>query len=226
MLVTIDSVLTPQELVEIRDRLLQADWAQGVSAGSQARLAKNNLQIPEDSDVLQDLRIMVMRALNRSQMLMTAALPFKILPPNFNRYTGETNSYGAHTDSTLRPLPDGSYLRTDVSATLFLSEPEEYEGGELSIEDTYGKRLIKLSAGSLVVYPSGSIHEVRPVTAGERLACYLFMQSLVKDTEHRRHLFEMDMALMRLRQKYGDDEADLIRLTGLYNNLLRRWSEC
>lgn len=118
------------------------------------------------------------------------------------------------------------YLRTDVSATLFLSRPEEYDGGELTIEDTYGRHRVKLKAGSLVVYPSGSIHEVAPVTRGERLACYMFMQSLVKDTESRRHLFEMDMALISLRHRYGNDDADLVRLTGLYNNLIRRWSEC
>ncbi|MDZ7751123.1 MAG: Fe2+-dependent dioxygenase [Gammaproteobacteria bacterium] len=226
MVVTIDNVLTPEELAAVRDRLREANWSQGISAGPQARLAKQNQQLAEDSPVLPELRATVMRALNRSTLLITAALPYKILPPNFNRYTGATNRYGLHTDSTLRPLPDGSYLRTDVSATLFLSEPEDYAGGELSIEDTYGTHRVKLSAGSLVVYPSGSIHEVTAVTGGERLACYMFMQSLVKDTENRRHLFEMDMALMALREQYGDDEAHLVRLTGLYNNLVRRWSEC
>ncbi len=226
MVVTIDNVLTPEELASLRGRLRKANWSQGISAGAQAKLAKQNQQLPEDSPILPELRATVMRALNRSSLLITAALPYKILPPNFNRYTGATNRYGLHTDSTLRPLPDGSYLRTDVSATLFISRPEEYQGGELSIEDTYGNHRVKLPAGSLVVYPSGSIHEVTAVTSGERLACYMFMQSLVKDTEHRRHLFDMDMALMALRQRYGDDEPDLIRLTGLYNNLVRRWSEC
>lgn len=226
MVVTIDHVLNPEELAAIRGQLAEAVWAEGVSAGPQALLAKRNQQLPEDSEILRDLRILVMRALNRSHLLVTAALPFKIMPPNFNRYTGETNRYGLHTDSTLRPLPDGSYLRTDISATLFLSEPDEYDGGELSIEDTYGRHRVKLAAGSLVVYPSGSIHEVTPVTGGERLACYMFMQSLVKDQESRRHLFEMDMALMALRERYGDDDPQLVQLTGLYNNLLRRWSEC
>ncbi|MDZ7768816.1 MAG: Fe2+-dependent dioxygenase [Woeseiaceae bacterium] len=161
--------------------------------------------------MLPELRAIVMRALNRSSLLITAALPYKILPPNFNRYTGAHNHYGPHVDNTLRPLPDGSYLRTDVSATLFLSAPDEYDGGELSIEDTFGTHSVKLNAGSLVIYPSGSIHEVKPVTQGERLACYMFIQSLVKDVESRRHLFEMDMALMSLRERYGDDDADLIR---------------
>lgn len=226
MLVTIDDVLNPQELAAVHELLARARWAERQSAGSQAALAKHNLQIPQDCDTLVDLRGLVMRALNRSSTLMAAALPYKILPPNFNRYTGQTNRYGWHTDSTLRYLPDGSCLRTDVSATLFLSNPDDYDGGELAIEDTCGTRLIKLSAGSLVLYPSGFIHEVTPVTRGERLACYMFMQSVVKDPESRRHLYEMDLALMSLRQKYGDADPDLVRLTGHYNNLLRRWSEC
>ncbi|MDZ7768779.1 MAG: Fe2+-dependent dioxygenase [Woeseiaceae bacterium] len=167
-----------------------------------------------------------MRALNRSSLLITAALPYKILPPTSTAIPAPHNHYGPHVDNTLRPLPDGSYLRTDVSATLFLSAPHDYEGGELSIEDTFGTHSVKLNAGSLVVYPSGSIHEVRPGDRGERLACYMFIQSLVKDVESRRHLFDTDMALMSLRERYGDDDADLIRLTGLYQNLVRRWSEC
>ena len=226
MIVTIDHVLTAEELAEIRRRLAGATWATGVSAGVQARMVKDNQQLPDDSPLLPELRAIVLRALNRSSLLLTAALPYKILPPNFNRYTPEFPSYGLHTDSTLRPLPDGSWLRTDVSATLFLSDPGEYDGGELTIEDIYGRHQVKLQAGSLVVYPSGSIHEVTPVTRGERLACYMFMQSLVKDTESRRLLFEMDMALISLRHRYGNDDVDLVRLTGLYNNLLRRWSEC
>lgn len=226
MLVTIDNVLTSEELTAIRSQLFSVNWAQGISAGPQAKLAKHNQQVPEDALQLGEMRKVVMRALNRCEKLISAALPFKILPPNFNRYTGDTNFYGPHTDSTLRPLPDGSYLRTDISATLFLSEPEEYEGGELQIEDFYGSHKVKLNAGSMVVYPSGSVHEVLPVTSGQRLACYMFMQSLVKDTEQRRHLFDMDLALMALRGRYTEADPDLIRLTGLYNNLVRRWSEC
>ena len=226
MLVTIDDVLTPEELLQVRDQLANAPWAAHQSAGPQAMLAKHNLQIPEGSEVLKGLRLTVMRALNRSSKLMSAALPHKIVPPNFNRYSVENNRYGWHTDSTLRYMPDGSCLRTDVSATLFLSDPSDYKGGELVIEDTYGSHKVKLAAGSLVVYPSGSIHEVTPVQDGERLACYMFMQSVVKDAGCRRHLYDMDLALMALRQKCGEEQPELIRLTGLYNNLLRRWSEC
>jgi len=226
MLVTIDAVLTPAELQQVRDQLAKAPWAQNQSAGPQALLAKHNLQIPEGSEALKALRLTVMRALNRSAKLMSAALPNKIVPPNFNRYTVDNNRYGWHTDSTLRYLSDGSCLRTDVSATLSLSDPADYEGGELVIEDTYGEHKVKLAAGSLVLYPAGSIHQVTPVTQGERLACYLFMQSVVKDTGCRSHLYEMDLALMALRQKHGEEQPEVIRLTGLYNNLLRRWSEC
>ncbi len=226
MLICIDQVLNATELARLRELAMQAPWAAGESAGPQARLAKHNLQIPEHAEVLQEMRLTVMRALNRSPTLLSAALPLKVLPPNFNRYTPEHSHYGWHTDSTLRWLPDGSCLRTDLSATLFLSPPDEYQGGELCIEDTYGQPQVKLEAGSLVLYPSGAIHEVQPVTRGERLACYMFIQSAVKDTECRRHLYEMDVALRALRAKCGEDDADVIRLTGSYNNLLRRWSEC
>jgi PKHD-type hydroxylase len=226
MVVCIEDVLAAQEIATLRAQLAQAPWGGGLSAGPQARVAKRNLQVPEDAPQLREMRLLVMRALNRSPLLLSAALPLKILPPNFNRYTVEHPSYGWHTDSTLRWLPDGSCLRTDVSATLFLSDPADYDGGELAIEDTYGEQRVKLPAGHLVLYPSGSIHEVRPVTRGERLACYLFMQSVVRDAEQRRHLYEMDLALMALRGRLGEADAELIRLTGLYNNLMRRWSEC
>jgi len=226
MLVTFDGILTAEELGAARAQLTQAPWSGGLSAGPQALAAKKNLQIPEDWQGLTDLRRLVMRALNRSPLLLSAALPNKVVPPNFNRYTPQNSHYGWHTDSTLRYLPDGSTLRTDISATLFFSEPEDYDGGELHIEDTYGSHRVKLPAGSLVVYPSGSIHEVTPVTRGERLACYLFMQSVVKDTECRRQLYEMDLALMDLRQRMGESDPALVRLTGLYNNLVRRWSDC
>jgi len=226
MIVSFERVLTAAELVATREQLARASWSAGLSAGPQALLAKHNEQLAESCQQLPELRQRVMRALNRNAQLLSAALPLKILPPNFNRYADTRNYYGPHTDSTLRPLPDGSYLRTDISATLFLSAPESYEGGELAIEDIYGTHHIKLAAGSLVIYPAGSIHEVKPVRSGERLACYMFMQSLVRDTEQRRHLYEMDLALMALRARHGEAEPVLVRLTGLYNNLLRRWSDC
>jgi len=226
MVVCFDAILGPDELSTIRRLLAGAGWATGQSAGPQAALVKNNQQLPESAAPLRDLRLLVVRALNRSPELLSAALPNKILPPNFNRYTGAHNAYGAHADATLRNLPDGSWLRTDVSATLFLSDPETYDGGELTIEDTYGHHRLKPAAGSLVIYPSGSVHEVRPVSRGERLACYFFIQSVVKSTEHRRYLYDMDCALRRLRARLGEAEPDVVRLTALYNNLVREWADC
>lgn len=226
MLVTFDDVLSRDELAAMRARLAAAPWAGGLSAGPQALAVKHNLQAPEEWEGLAESRRVVMRALNRSPFLLSAALPNKVVPPNFNRYTPEHSHYGWHSDNSLRYLPDGSTLRTDISATLFLNAPDEYDGGELCVQDTYGIHRVKLPAGSMVIYPSGSIHEVTPVTRGERLGCYLFMQSVVKDTECRRHLYEMDMDLMELRSRLGNADPTLVRLTGLYNNLLRRWSEC
>ncbi|GAB4042416.1 MAG: Fe2+-dependent dioxygenase [Rubrivivax sp.] len=225
MIVVIDQVLRPDELAALRGQLAGMPWAGGQSAGAAAAEVKHNLQVPEDAPGLRELRLTVMRALNRHPQLISAALPNKILPPNFNRYGGQSNTYGWDFDNTLRNLPDGSWLRTDVSGTLFLSEPHEYEGGELQIEDTYGTPALKLPAGSLVLYPSGSIHRVSPVTRGERLACYFFLQSLVKDAAQRKALYEADQALTRLRERLGAGDADVLRLTALYHNLLRAWAE-
>jgi len=155
----------------------------------------------------------------------TAALPLKILPPFFNRYGGDSNHYGFHTDNAMRGMPDGSgYVRADVSATLFFSEPEDYDGGLLTVDDTFGRHGVKLKAGSLVVYPSSSIHEVSPVTRGERVACFMFMQSMVRDAGQRRMLYDLDMALLDLREEIGETEP-VVRMTGIYHNLLRRWAD-
>lgn len=226
MLLTIADVLTPDELATARALLARAPWVSGrVTAGTQAAAAKQNLQVPEDAPQLPELRRLVLGALHRNALFFSAALPLKILPPFFNRYAGSDNHYGYHTDNAMRPLPDGSgYVRADVSATLFLSAPEDYDGGELVIEDTFGTHGVKLKAGSLVVYPSSSIHQVTPVTRGERLACFLFLQSMVRDPGQRRLLFDMDMALVDLRTCSGETDA-AVRLTGVYHNLLRRWAE-
>lgn len=226
MLITIDNVLTAEELALGRQLLGEAQWASGqITAGTQAAVAKNNLQLPENSPQLALLRQMVLGALNRNAMFFTAALPLKILPPFFNCYSGDSNYYGYHTDNAMRAMPDGSgYVRADVSATLFLSEPDEYEGGLLTIEDTFGAHGLKLKAGSMVVYPSSSIHQVSPVTSGQRLACFMFMQSMVRDPGQRRTLFDMDMALLQLREQYGEIDP-VVRLTGTYHNLLRRWAD-
>lgn len=226
MLLQVPNVLNTEELAEARRLLADADWVDGrVTAGTQAALVKNNQQLPENAPQIVALRRLVLMALNRNAMFFTAALPSKILPPFFNRYSGETNHYGFHVDNAMRMPPDGGgYVRADVSATLFLSEPDEYEGGELTIDDTFGKHGLKLKAGSMVVYPSSSVHQVSPVTKGERVACFMFIQSMVRDAGQRRLLYDMDMSLMELRQTLGETEA-VVQLTGTYHNLLRRWAE-
>jgi PKHD-type hydroxylase len=227
MLVTIDNVLTQEELAAARDLLARSCWESGlITAGPQAAQVKNNQQLPEGAEHLPALRHLVLGAVNRAPIFFAAALPLKILPPFFNRYAGEANTYGFHTDNAMRLVPDrpGTYVRADVSATLFFSDPEDYEGGELTIEDTFGMHGVKLKAGSLVVYPSSSIHAVMPVTGGERLACFMFIQSMVRDPGQRRLLYDMDMALLKLRQDVGETDP-VVRLTGAYHNLLRRWAE-
>ncbi len=225
MLITLDPLLSADELATAKSLLADARWIDGrITAGSQAAQAKNNQQLAEDEPQLPDLRRLVMQALSRNATFFAAALPLKILPPFFNRYAGSTNTYGAHVDGAMRQAPDGSYLRADLSATLFLSDPDSYEGGELQIADTFGTHRIKLPAGSLVLYPSSSVHLVTPVTRGERLASFLFMQSMVRDDNQRRLLYDMDMALLQLRETVGETDA-VVTLTGTYHNLLRQWAD-
>ena len=226
MLLQIPNVLNGEEILKAKKLIAEAQWVDGkVTAGTQAATVKNNQQLPESAPQIMALRQLVLVALNRNALFFTAALPSKILPPFFNCYSGETNHYGFHVDNAMRMMPDGSgYVRADVSATLFLSEPEDYEGGELIIEDTFGRQSVKLKAGSLVVYPSSSVHEVTAVTKGARMAYFMFIQSMVRDAEKRRLLYDMDMSLMQLRHTLGETEA-VVHLTGVYHNLLRRWAE-
>ncbi len=226
MLTCINDVLTPEELAATRGLLGQSSWVNGaVTAGKQAAQAKSNQQLAEDAQHLPQLRHIVLGALNRSALFFSAALPLKVLPPLFNRYAGDANHYGKHVDGAMhRPAQGNGYVRADVSATLFLSEPDEYDGGELAIEDTFASHKIKLKAGSMVVYPSSSVHQVTAVTRGQRIACFMFMQSMVRDAEQRRLLFDMDMALLQLRQSVGET-APVVSLTGSYHNLLRRWAD-
>lgn len=227
MLITIDQLLSQEELAEARRLIAGSSWDSGPgNAGIQAAQVKNNQQLPEHAEHQPALRRLVLDALNRNAVFFSAALPLKILPPFFNRYSGKANTYGFHTDNAMRLAPDrsGTYVRADVSATLFLSDPEDYEGGVLTIEDTFGSHGVKLKAGSLVLYPSSSVHAVSPVTRGERVACFMFMQSMVRDAGQRRLLYDMDMALLRLRGEIGDTDA-VVRLTSTYHNLLRRWAE-
>ena len=226
MLITLPDLLDAAELAQARALLARSQWQSGLSsAGPQAATAKHNEQLAEDAEHLPALRTLVLDALSRSPGFFSAALPLKILPPFFNRHAGANNEYGFHVDNAMRMRPDGGGpVRVDLSATLFLSDPDSYEGGVLSIQDTFGTHGVKLKAGSLVLYPSSSIHAVSPVTRGERLACFMFLQSMVRDAGQRRLLHDMDMALLQLRSTLGES-APLVQLTGTYHNLLRRWAE-
>ena len=227
MLLTIDDVLNPDELATARRWLGTASWSSGqATAGMQAAQVKNNLQLAEGASGLQELRQLVLQALSRSALFFTATLPLRIAPPGFNCYTGTSNVYGEHADSAMRMEPGqpGEYLRSDISATLFITDPNDYDGGVLTIQDTFGQHGIKLKAGSMVVYPSSSLHSVSPVTRGVRTSCFMFIQSMVRDAGQRRMLYDMDMALLSLRAEHGETPA-IVALTSTYQNLLRCWAE-
>lgn len=226
MLLTLPDVLLQNELKAIRDLLKQAQWIDGRNtAGKQAAQVKNNQQLGEQDPLLAKIRRIILHALHRDPLFYSAALPDKILPPFVNRYAGENNTYGFHVDSAIRTMPDGSArVRADVSATLFFNEPDEYDGGELLVQDVFGEQRVKLKAGSIVIYPSSSVHAVTPVTRGERIASFMFIQSMVRDAAHRRMLFDMDMALVNLRQQYGET-GEVVQLTGVYHNMLRYWAQ-
>ncbi|MDT4291002.1 Fe2+-dependent dioxygenase [Methylomonas sp. MO1] len=226
MLIEIPEVLSPAELQQVRDLLADAPWADGrITAGSQSAQVKNNWQLPEQTEQSHAARAILLGALNRNPLFLSAALPKKIFPPLFNRYAGEHNTFGNHIDNAIRHCPiSGERVRTDLSATIFLADPDSYDGGELVIEDTYGEHAVKLAAGDMVLYPGSSLHRVAPVTRGARLASFFWLESMVRETERRRLLFEMDMAILELRNTQGDS-APTVNLTGCYHNLLRMWAE-
>jgi PKHD-type hydroxylase len=226
MLLHIPDILNAQELRRARELLASAAWDDGKqSAGLQAAQVKNNEQLPHDCEAAREIRTLVLRGLDRSPAFFSAALPKKVFTPRINRYGGSSNHYGRHIDNAIRALPDGGQrVRTDISCTVFLAEPQAYEGGELCIADTYGEQSVKLPAGHMVLYPGTSLHEVRPVTRGQRLACFFWIESMVRSDEQRRLLYELDMNLLRLRQQHGDN-AETTALTGTYHNLLRMWSD-
>ena len=230
MLLHIPQVLTAAEVAQARALLAGAHWADGrLTAGPQAAAVKHNQQLPADSAALAPLRSLVLAALDRHALFFSAALPKRLLPPLFNRYAGSSNHYGSHVDQAIRQAGAGQRLRSDLSCTLFLSPPEAYAGGELVIEPAPGQggigaQRIKLAAGDAVLYPGSSVHRVEPVTQGERLACVFWIESLVRSVEQRALLFNIDLALMQLRQRHGEDEATL-SLTGSYHNLLRLWAD-
>ena len=225
MLLHIRNVLSPDELGQANDILKNAPWQDGrLTAGEQSAKAKNNEQLREDCDETRAVQQLLLRGLERHAVFFSAALPKQISPPLFNRYGGASNSFGNHVDSAVRFLKDGSgRIRTDVSCTLFLTEPEAYDGGELVIEDTYGEQRVKLAAGDMVLYPGTSVHRVLPVTRGHRVASYFWIQSMVRSDEQRRLLYDMDNHLRHLRSKFGETDPGVIGLTSTYHNLLRMW---
>jgi PKHD-type hydroxylase len=225
MLLHVPQVLSSDELTQVRTLLAEADWADGkITAGTQSAQVKRNIQLPEASEYAEQARQIVLKALNKNALFFSAALPKKIYPPLFNQYR-DGMDFGAHIDNAVRTHAiSGMHVRTDISCTLFLENPEDYEGGELVIEDTYGHQMVKLAAGDMVLYPGTSLHHVRPVTSGARLACFFWVQSMIRDDAQRTLLFDMDVAIATLRQQHGDSAA-VIRLTGNYHNLIRMWAD-
>ena len=225
MLIQIPQVLDADTLAMMRQELEQAQWEDGRgSAGYLSRGVKNNRQLPDQHPLARKLGELILRALDRNPLFTAAALPAKILPPLFNRYEG-TQAYGRHIDGAVRPFGSTSlFVRTDLSATLFLNEPDSYDGGELVIEDTYGPRQVKLAAGDMVLYPGTSVHHVEPVTRGLRLASFFWIQSMVRSDSQRSILFELDRAIQKIATDTPDQKA-LVDLAGVYHNLLRNWAD-
>jgi PKHD-type hydroxylase len=224
--VTIPDVLKPDEVAHIRRVLEGTNWVDGrATAGDQAAKVKHNLQVPGDAPAAQELGQIILRALGANDKFMSAALPLRVLPPMFNRYdVGMT--FGAHVDGSIRSVPGaGTRIRTDVSSTLFLTPPEDYDGGELVVHDTYGTHSVKLPAGHLVVYPATSMHSVTRVTRGSRWASFFWTQSLVKDDWRRHMLYDLDAAIMSVRSRLPDDDPAVVGLSAHYHNLIRHWCE-
>lgn len=228
MLLQLKNLLRPDEVAAARSLLGDdAPWVDGrSSAGGQAVARKNNRQLAQDSPRAAKLRLMVLDALKRDPVFFSAALPRRIFNPLFNRYGGDSNHYGAHIDgAVLHSRDPDQWVRSDISCTLFLSEPEDYDGGELVIREPQGERRLKLPAGDLVLYPGSTLHEVLPVTHGARVASFFWVESMVRSTEQRQLLFEMDMALLKLRARGGEQDPAVVQLTGTYHNLLRMWAD-
>ena len=229
MLITVPEVLSSDQLAEVRRLVEAGDWQDGkATAGHQSELAKRNLQLASSCPNAAAAGEIILGALSANGLFMSAALPDRVFPPLFNRYdAGLGHKFDAHVDNAIRYLPDRSgRIRTDLSATLFLSDPEDYEGGELIVQDTYGEHAAKLSAGDLILYPATSLHRVELVRKGSRVASFFWIQSMVRDDAQRTLLLEMDAAIRTLAAKAGDTDPSIVSLTGSYHNLLRRWADC
>ena len=226
MLIAIPQVLDGDGVARLRAVIDAGEWVDGnVTSGPQAALAKRNEQLSEGTAAAREGGNLVLDALGRSPLFIAAALPLKIFPPLFNRYAGGQD-FGVHVDNAVRIQRGSEFrLRSDLSATLFLADPESYDGGELLIEGQFGAQAVKLPAGDMVVYPSSSLHRVTPVTGGERVASFFWIQSMVRDDGARRMLFELDQAVQRLAGQLGQGDRSVVELTGIYHNLLRRWAD-
>lgn len=224
MLLDIPKVLSAEQVREVRAELDAASWVDGrITAGHQGARVKDNEQLPAEHPTARRVGELILRELGRNPLFISAALPLQILPPLFNRYGGG-QQFGTHVDGSIRQLPNGARIRTDLSCTLFLSEPDEYDGGELQIEDVFGARSVKLPAGHMILYPSTSLHRVTPVTRGTRVSSFFWLQSLIRDNHHRSLLFDLDIAI----QRFGTEQAthpSVVQLTGIYHNLIRLWAE-
>jgi PKHD-type hydroxylase len=225
MMLHIPAVLSLEEVNTLRQRLETTNWVDGKqTVGAQGALVKQNRQLPEHAEVTRELGQIVLAALKKSPLFFSAALPLRIVPPLFNAYAGGEH-YGLHVDGSIRQVAHADYsLRTDLSATLFLCDPEEYDGGELEVVDTYGTHEVKLPAGDLILYPSTSLHQVTPVTRGVRVCAFFWLQSMIRDDARRSMLFDMDQNIQALRNQLGDS-AQVLSLTAQYHNLIRMWAE-
>ncbi len=226
MMIAIPDVLDATQLARVRALMEAGPWADGnITSGPQAALAKRNEQLPETSAQAQEASAIVLEALGKSPLFFAAALPLKIYPPLFNRYAGGQN-FGTHIDNAIRIQPGSQFrVRSDLSATLFLSDPKSYEGGELTVEHNLGVQSVKLPAGHMVLYPASSLHHVEPVTRGARVASFFWIQSMVRDDSARQTLFDLDSTIQTLVTERGHEDRAVIRLTGIYHNLLRRWAD-
>ncbi|MDB5709885.1 MAG: Fe(II)-dependent oxygenase superfamily protein [Sphingomonas bacterium] len=226
MLIAVPDLVTPEQLSDIRAAIDAADWIDGnATSGTQSALTKRNEQLPEDSDAARRAGTIILDALAASPLFVAAALPLKVFPPLFNRYASG-QAFGTHVDSAIRiRRGSGFRIRSDLSATLFLANPESYDGGELVIEGAFGEQAVKLPAGHMVLYPASSLHHVVPVTRGTRLASFFWIQSMVRDNEARRILFDLDSAVQSVAATNGQGDPAAVKLTGVYHNLLRHWAE-
>lgn len=226
MLVCVPDVLSKQEVAEFRSIMDAANWEDGRStAGAQSALVKRNEQLPPNGDVARALGQRIITAITSNPLFLSAAIPLHIFPPLFNRY-GEGHHFGIHVDNAVRGDPmTGLRIRTDMSVTLFLSEPDEYDGAELIVEDYYGAHEVKLPAGHLVLYPASSLHMVTPITRGMRVASFFWLQSMIRDERARSMIFDLDNTIQTLVQRLGRDDPETVKLSGIYHNLIRHWAE-